>query len=118
VFTNSSGGVLDNTNFRRNVFSPAVRLLGLEPFTPHDLRHATASLAVSAGANVKAVQRLLGHASAAMTLDIYAALFDDDLDDVAHRLDLAHQRVRRFYCRDHLGTETADSVPLSPATSA
>jgi integrase len=38
---------------------------------------------VSAGANVKAVQRMLGHASAAMTLDVYADLFDDDLDAVA-----------------------------------
>ena len=30
---------------------------------------------------------MLGHASAAMTLDRYADLFDDDLDDVADRLD-------------------------------
>ncbi|HQE45892.1 MAG TPA: tyrosine-type recombinase/integrase [Rhodoglobus sp.] len=51
--------------------------------TPHDLRHTAASLAVSAGANVKAVQRMLGHTSAAMTLDVYADLFDDDLDGVA-----------------------------------
>jgi integrase len=43
--------------------------------------------AVSAGANVKAVQRMLGHSSAAMTLDIYADLFDDDLDAVADALD-------------------------------
>jgi integrase len=43
---------------------------------------------VSAGANVKAVQRMLGHASAAMTLDRYADLFDDDLDAVADRLDI------------------------------
>lgn len=50
---------------------------------PHDLRHTAASLAISAGANVKAVQRMLGHASAAMTLDTYADLFEDDLDDVA-----------------------------------
>lgn len=55
--------------------------------TPHDLRHTTASLAVQAGANVKAVQRMLGHASAAMTLDVYADLFDDDLDTLATRLD-------------------------------
>ncbi|MDQ1531443.1 MAG: hypothetical protein QOE37_1548 [Microbacteriaceae bacterium] len=54
---------------------------------PHALRHTAASLAVSAGANVKAVQRMLGHASAAMTLDVYADLFDDDLDSVADRLD-------------------------------
>lgn len=55
--------------------------------TPHDLRHTAASLAISAGANVKAVQRMLGHASAAMTLDTYAELFEDDLDEVAEALD-------------------------------
>ncbi|MFL0564246.1 tyrosine-type recombinase/integrase [Microbacterium sp. 179-I 1D1 NHS] len=67
-----------------------------EPFprvTPHDLRHTAASLAISAGANVKAVQRMLGHASAAMTLDTYADLFDDDLDNVAAALDRAAERV-------------------------
>jgi integrase len=35
--------------------------------TAHDLRHTAASLAISAGANPKVVQRMLGHASAAMT---------------------------------------------------
>jgi integrase len=57
--------------------------------TPHDLRHTAASLAVSAGANVKALQRMLGHASAAMALDVSADLFDDDLDSVAVALDQA-----------------------------
>lgn len=55
--------------------------------TAHDLRHTAASLAISAGANVKAVQRMLGHKSAAMTLDTYADLFDDDLTALADRLD-------------------------------
>ena len=56
--------------------------------TVHDLRHTAASLAISSGANVKAVQRMLGHASAAMmTLDVYSSLFDDDLDAVADSLD-------------------------------
>lgn len=59
--------------------------------TPHDLRHTAASLAISAGANVKAVQRMLGHASASMTLDTYADLFDDDLDGVATALDHARR---------------------------
>jgi Phage integrase family len=54
--------------------------------TPHDLRHTAASLAVSSDANVKAVQRMRGHAKASMTLDVYADLFDDDLDIVADRL--------------------------------
>jgi integrase len=65
----------------------------LEPMTIHDLRHTAASLAVSAGANVKAVQRMLGHASAAMTLDVYADLFDDDLNAISDRLDEAYQRT-------------------------
>ncbi|MCS5732408.1 tyrosine-type recombinase/integrase [Herbiconiux daphne] len=60
--------------------------------TIHDLRHTAASLAISAGANVKAVQRMLGHASAAMTLDTYADLFDDDLDSVAIALNDARSR--------------------------
>ena len=59
--------------------------------TLHDLRHTAASLAISAGANVKAVQRMLGHASAAMTLDTYADLFDDDLDAVAIALNDARR---------------------------
>jgi integrase len=45
--------------------------------TPH-----RSIVGVSAGANVKAVQRMLGHASAAMTLDVYWGLFYDDLDGV------------------------------------
>lgn len=53
----------------------------------HDLRHTAASLAISSGGNVKLVQQMLGHASAAMTLDTYADLFDDDLNDVADALD-------------------------------
>ena len=61
--------------------------------TPHSLRHTAASLAVSAGAIVKAVQRMLGHASAAMTLDTYADLLDDDLNSVGVALDQARSRV-------------------------
>ena len=45
--------------------------------------HTTASLSISAGANVKVVQRLLGPASAAMTLDGYGRLLNDHLARVA-----------------------------------
>ena len=48
--------------------------------------HTTASLAISAGANVKVVQRLLGHATAAMTLDRQRHLLGDDLSGVAAAL--------------------------------
>jgi integrase len=61
--------------------------------TAHALRHTAASLAIHAGANVKVVQRMLGHASAAMTLDVYADLFDSDLDSVATALDDLHREA-------------------------
>lgn len=79
---------------RNGWFTAAVRAAQVDDdlfprVTPHDLRHTAASLAVQGGAHVKAVQRMLGHASAAMTLDVYADLFDDDLDAVATALDQA-----------------------------
>ena len=51
--------------------------------TPHDLRHTCASLLISTGANIKVVQRQLGHATAAMTLDQYGHLYDADLTHAA-----------------------------------
>jgi hypothetical protein len=42
---------------------------------------------------------MLGHASAAMTLDVYAGLFGDDLDVLADRLDTAAALARADYLR-------------------
>lgn len=89
----------------RSWFATAVRRARKEDpsiprLTPHDLRHTAASLAISAGANVKAVQRMLGHASAAMTLDTYADLFDDDLDEVAARLNDAMVEIPSTFERE------------------
>lgn len=94
VFTSPKGGVVWLRNWRRRVFDPALDAAGLCELTPHELRHTAASLAVAAGANVKAVQRMLGHASAAMTLDVYSGLFEDDLDAVADRLDAGARTAR------------------------
>jgi integrase len=81
---------------------------------PHGLRHTTASLAISAGANVKVVQRLLGHATAAMTLDRYGHLLSDDLAGVADALGKAIESVAvslRYSELDHddAGTVSAAS---------
>ncbi|WP_093582659.1 tyrosine-type recombinase/integrase [Geodermatophilus amargosae] len=89
VFTAPRGGVIMLRNWRRRLFDPALRRAGLGDVTPHELRHTAASLAVAAGANVKVVQRMLGHANATMTLDVYSGLFNGDLDAVADRLDAA-----------------------------
>jgi integrase len=77
--------------------------------TPHDLRHTAASLAISAGANPKLVQRMLGHASAAMTLDTYADLFPDDLETVSQRLDQVRTKslVGLLWGKEDLNMEKA-----------
>jgi integrase len=91
VFTTTGGAPLRNVDARRTWFNHAADTIGMTGLTPHELRHTAASLAISAGANVKAVQRMLGHASAAMTLDVYSDLFDDDLDNLGDRLDQVHR---------------------------
>ena len=48
--------------------------------TSHDLRHHAASLLISKGCSVKAVQSFLGHATAVETLDTYGHLWPDDDD--------------------------------------
>jgi integrase len=104
LFTGPAGGVLRGNNFRRRSLDRAAASVGLTGLTPHELRHTAASLAVSAGANVKAVQRMLGHASAAMTLDVYADLFGDDPDQVADRLDA----TARAAAADQVRTDAPD----------
>lgn len=60
--------------------------------TPHGLRHVAAGLMITAGASPLVVQRQLGHASAAMTLDTYADLWDGELDEVADALDVVKMK--------------------------
>ncbi|WP_435062052.1 tyrosine-type recombinase/integrase [Amycolatopsis thermoflava] len=90
VFRTARGHSLRANNWRVREFNAAVKeaKLGVEGLTPHKLRHTAASLAIAAGADVKVLQQMLGHADAAMTLNIYGHLFPDRLDEVADVLDL------------------------------
>lgn len=93
LFTTPRGRQLRANNFKRRDFDIAVVLANESgadipaDLWVHDLRHTAASLAVSSGASVKSIQRMLGHATAAITLDVYAGLFDQELDDVADRME-------------------------------
>ena len=80
--------MLDLNHFRRRTWDKAVKAAGLEPLRIHDMRHTAASLAIKAGADVKVIQRMLGHASAAMTLDRYGHLMPGQAEAVADRLDV------------------------------
>ncbi|MGB7142439.1 tyrosine-type recombinase/integrase [Mycobacterium sp.] len=53
----------------------------------HDLRHTYASLSRRAGADLRLLQKAMGHASITVTAHTYADLFDDELDDIATAFD-------------------------------
>lgn len=64
--------------------------------TTYELRHTAASMAIASGADIKTVQRMLGHTSAAMTLDIYGHLWDEHLDALPGAIEdhMARERAR------------------------
>ncbi|TLH68037.1 hypothetical protein C1S82_26815 [Mycolicibacterium cosmeticum] len=96
----------------RGAFDNACEDTCIEGLVPHGLRHTTASLAISTGTNVKVVQRLLGHATAAMTLDRDSHLLNDDLSGVADALGEAIDRtaVSLRYSGRRSKAETAQSM--------
>ncbi|WP_312854157.1 tyrosine-type recombinase/integrase [Tsukamurella spumae] len=125
VFTNTQGNVLRVGTWRNRVFRPAVARCQssdsmFPTVTPHDLRHTAASLAVSEGANVLALRRMLGHSKPSMTLDVYSDLFDSDLDEVAANLDAAIEALAKNSCGIAAGSKP-DHEPFTwdagPATS-
>jgi integrase len=65
----------------------AIAEIGRPTMTVRDLRHTYASLARRAGADLRLLQKTMGHASITVTAHIYADLYDDELDDVASALD-------------------------------
>jgi integrase len=87
LFTSPKGKPLRYGNFMRTVWKPTLMELGLPDVGIHVLRHSTAAALIRTGASPTAVQRILGHRSAAFTLTVYGHIFDADLDAVAESLD-------------------------------
>lgn len=56
----------------QRAFRRALRAAGIRKVRPHDLRHTYATLAIMAGVPLLTVSRQLGHASIAITADVYA----------------------------------------------
>jgi integrase len=72
VFAGVIGNLINPSNLRQRSFAPLLNRAGLSPITFHDLRHTCASLLFQKNVHPKFVQELLGHASVAITLDIYS----------------------------------------------
>lgn len=87
VFKTVRSRQVRESNFVSNYWKSAVEKTHLpQNLRFYDLRHTAASWAIRSGASVKAVQRMLGHATALITLEVYAGLFDDELDSVAEKI--------------------------------
>ena len=92
LFAASHGGPLSESNWKRSVdWTAATAAIGVPRLRVHDLRHTAASVWLAAGADAKVVQRILGHASAAMTMDVYGHLVDHNLWAAARRITEASQ---------------------------
>ena len=68
-----------------------------------------ALMAIAAGADVKVVQKMLGHADASMTLNTYADLWPDRLDEVTIAVSLHRERALASAPMNH-----AEVMPTEP----
>lgn len=76
VVTNELGGPIEPRTFR-DYYVRMLKDAGLPHFTFHALRHTFATRAIEQGMDIKALSKILGHASVGFTLDTYAHLLDD-----------------------------------------
>jgi integrase len=91
VFATPRGTALHPPNFYRRIWQPALRHAGVadDGYRFHDLRHTCVSRLVAAGADVKLVQAVAGHANPLITLKRYSHLLDGRITEAAERFDPA-----------------------------
>jgi hypothetical protein len=115
-FPSTHATPLRNRNLRRSAFDSAVdsavEALGLKSARHNFARDTAESLAIQEGASVVAAARLLGHESAASTLNDHAGLFPTDLDDIASRLNPALASSGRCLVGDSLASDVARWLPI------
>lgn len=83
VFCTEAGTPRSANGGVRSTFERVLRRAALPAIRFHDLRHTCASLLLAENVNPKVVSELLGHATVAITLDIYSHVMPDMQEDVA-----------------------------------
>ena len=81
VFPNSEGNPMDARNMVRREFDTVVAKTSIGHFRWHDLRHTYASVLLANKADIKFVQKQLGHSSIRITLDTYGHLLRGACDE-------------------------------------
>jgi integrase len=89
VFPNSAGKPMDHKNMMNRHYFPALMTAGLQKIRFHDLRHTYASLKIHQGANIKYIQKQMGHAKPTITLNVYAHLLEESNPHSAQELENA-----------------------------
>jgi len=87
VFTNTKGKPGSYRNILTRVFKQAAEKAGFKDIGFHTLRHSYTAALISAGENIKFVQRQLGHSSINQTMDIYGHLLPDIEKEAPERLE-------------------------------
>src|SRR5262249_61938086 len=83
----------DEESLVKNHFKPLLREAGLPNIRLYDLRHTSATLALTVGVAPKVVSEQLGHANAAFTLDVYSHVLPHMQDDAAAKVEAALMSV-------------------------
>lgn len=83
VFATPTGGILNINAFTHKQFAPLARKAGVPVIRFHDLRHTAATLQLLEGTHIKVVSEMLGHASVAITMDLYSHVTPDMQRDAA-----------------------------------
>jgi integrase len=77
LFCTREGGPLEWRLVAQRYIKPLMKKAKLENFRPYDLRHTCATLLLASGENAKVVSERLGHATVALTLDVYSHVLPD-----------------------------------------
>jgi integrase len=77
IFASEIGTPMDPDNFSHS-FARLCQRAGLGHWHPHELRHSGASLSLAQGTPLHVISEVLGHASIAITKDVYGHLLEGD----------------------------------------
>ena len=104
IFVSVNGGIIGNVVINNEIKRTIKRINSkaekqsetnskqakhIEPFTSHALRDTFATRYIEQGGNMKTLQRILGHASITMTMDLYCHVLPDTMQEEMQKINIA-----------------------------